>query len=275
MAGTALLADPAQRRLLRQRTRRLRRLARLRRPGSPSSSTSGITVPSSSRSRDPPHPALRTGGPFLAAWVDRTDLKRVLVITQRDPRDRHASRWRSRPTSGVLLLLSCCARPRTSAFNPPARRPCRPSPKPQSLQPTPPRGSGPDRKIVGPAIGGALMLSSDPGRVRRQRPAVCSRGRWLRARDGPSSAREQEHPTTGRSSGGLCRVPQEPAHVRRAGLRRCRELHILPLRHADWLCSPSSSATARRAGASVHGIRVGGLLAAALAGRFDGAGRWC
>jgi MFS family permease len=97
--------------------------------------------------------------PFLATWVDRTDLKRVLIVSN-ILRAAATFLLALAPNIWVLLALVMLRSLADSAFNP-ARQAAL-----QSIT-TPPQlaaanalhaGIGQTAKVVGPAIGGALML---------------------------------------------------------------------------------------------------------------------
>jgi MFS family permease len=100
-----------------------------------------------------------TAGPFLAAWVDRTSLKRVLVVTN-VVRAAATLSMAVAPNVVVLLLLVLLRSFVDSAFNP-ARQAAL-----QAITAEPQltaanalhAGLGQTAKVLGPAIGGGLML---------------------------------------------------------------------------------------------------------------------
>jgi MFS family permease len=100
-----------------------------------------------------------TAGPFLAAWVDRTSLKRVLVVTN-VIRAVATFALAVAPNVWLLLALVMLRSLADSAFNP-ARQAAL-----QAITAEPQltsanalhAGLGQTAKVVGPAIGGGLML---------------------------------------------------------------------------------------------------------------------
>lgn len=100
-----------------------------------------------------------TVAPFLAAWVDRTDLKRVLVISN-VVRAVATFSLAVAPNIWVLLALIMLRSLADSAFNPARQAALQAiTPKPQIAAANALHaGVGQTAKVVGPAIGGALML---------------------------------------------------------------------------------------------------------------------
>ena len=217
-----------------------------------------------------------TAGPFLAAWVDRTSLKQVLVATN-IVRAAATLAMAVAPNIAVLLALVLIRSLVDSAFNP-ARQAAL-----QAITPEPQlvtanalhQGLGQMAKVLGPAIGGGLMLVLPVqgifvvNGVLSALAVVAFAFLQLPARAAPP----QEHPTIWSQFGaGFAEFLRNRLMFAVLAFAAAANFTFFLYDTQIGLLTHRLGYNATALGLTITASGVGGLIGAALAGRF-GAGR--